>query len=107
VRACARVCDKEELLDQWKESIIVPVHKKGDKTDCSNYLVLSLLSTLYKILSNILLSRLSHMVSNTDYFCPVAWCLIQMEVKVKVKVKVCTGIICVHQCFVQLRITFS
>jgi hypothetical protein len=29
--------DKEELPDQWKESIIVPVHKKGDKTDCNNY----------------------------------------------------------------------
>ncbi|PNF40426.1 hypothetical protein B7P43_G18211, partial [Cryptotermes secundus] len=28
---------KEKLPDQWKESIIVPVHKKGDKTDCSNY----------------------------------------------------------------------
>jgi hypothetical protein len=24
---------KEKLPDQWKESIIVPVHKKGDKTD--------------------------------------------------------------------------
>jgi hypothetical protein len=27
------VWNKEELPDQWKESIIVPVHKKGDKTD--------------------------------------------------------------------------
>jgi hypothetical protein len=26
------VCNKEELPDQWKESIIVPIHKKGDKT---------------------------------------------------------------------------
>jgi hypothetical protein len=25
------VWNKEELPDQWKESIIVPVHKKGDK----------------------------------------------------------------------------
>jgi hypothetical protein len=46
------------LLDQWKESIIVPVHKKGDKTDCNNYRGISLLSTSYKIFSDILLSRL-------------------------------------------------
>jgi hypothetical protein len=46
-------------MDQWKESTIVPVHKKGDKTDCNNYCGISLLSTSYKILSNNLLSRLS------------------------------------------------
>jgi hypothetical protein len=28
------IWNKEELPDQWKDSIIVPVHKKGDKTDC-------------------------------------------------------------------------
>jgi hypothetical protein len=53
------VWNKEESPDQWKESIIAPVHKKGDKTDCNNYCGISLLSTSYKILSNILLSRLS------------------------------------------------
>jgi hypothetical protein len=37
------VWSKEELPDQWKESIIVPVHKKGDKTDCNNYCGISLL----------------------------------------------------------------
>jgi hypothetical protein len=26
------IWNKEELPDQWKESIIVPVHKKGTKT---------------------------------------------------------------------------
>jgi hypothetical protein len=39
--------------------MIVPIHKKGDKTDCSNFRGTSLLSTTYKILSNILLSRLT------------------------------------------------
>jgi hypothetical protein len=39
------VFNKEELRDQWKESFIAPVHKKGDKTDCSNYRRISLLST--------------------------------------------------------------
>jgi hypothetical protein len=29
------IWNKEELCHQWKESIVVPVHKKGDKTDCS------------------------------------------------------------------------
>jgi hypothetical protein len=50
---------KEELPDQWKEFIIVPVYKKGDKTDFSNYRGISLLSTSYKIVSNILFSGLS------------------------------------------------
>jgi hypothetical protein len=37
--------NKEELPQQWKESIIVPVHKRVDKTDCNNYRGISLLST--------------------------------------------------------------
>jgi hypothetical protein len=44
----------------WKkESIIVSNYKKGDTTYCSNYRGISLLSTTYKILANILLSRLT------------------------------------------------
>jgi hypothetical protein len=50
--------NKEELPDQWKESIIIPVHKMVDKTGCTNYCGIPLLSTSYKILSNILLLRL-------------------------------------------------
>jgi hypothetical protein len=49
----------EKLPDQWKESIIVPIHKKGNKTDCNNYCGrISMPSTSYNILSNIL-SRVS------------------------------------------------
>jgi hypothetical protein len=53
------VWNEEELPDQWKEFIIVPIYQKDDETDCSNYRGISLLSTSYKILSNVLLSRLS------------------------------------------------
>ena len=40
-------------------SVIVSIYKKGDKIDCSNYRGISILPTRYKILSNILLSRLT------------------------------------------------
>jgi len=49
---------KEKLPEEWKESIIVPIHKKGVKRDCNNYRCISLLPTTYKIVSNILLLRL-------------------------------------------------
>jgi hypothetical protein len=50
---------KEELPEEWKKSIIIPIYKEGDKTDCSNYRDISLMSTTYKILCSILLSRLT------------------------------------------------
>jgi hypothetical protein len=53
------IWNKEELPDEWKECTIVPIHKTGDNTDCSNYRRISLLSTTYKILFNILLSSLT------------------------------------------------
>ena len=28
---------KEELPEDWNESIIVPIYKKNDEKDCSNY----------------------------------------------------------------------
>jgi len=36
------------LPEEWKESVIVPIYKKGVKTDCSNYRGMSLLLTAYK-----------------------------------------------------------
>jgi sorting nexin-29 len=50
------------LPQQWKESIIVPIYKKGDKNYCNNYRDVSLLSTAYKILYNILLAGLTRYV---------------------------------------------
>jgi hypothetical protein len=52
------IWNKEEMSDQWKECIIIEIHKKGDTTDCNNYI-----NYYYqrhtKFLSNVLLSRLS------------------------------------------------
>jgi hypothetical protein len=41
---CSEICklinsiwNKEEMPQQWQESITVHIYKNGDKTDCSNY----------------------------------------------------------------------
>ena len=31
------VWNKEVLPEEWKGSVIVPLHRKGDKTECNNY----------------------------------------------------------------------
>jgi hypothetical protein len=48
---------EEEVPEEWKEKIIVPIYMKGDKPDCGNYRGISLLSTKHKILFIIMLSR--------------------------------------------------
>jgi sorting nexin-29 len=58
-RLICSIWNKEELPQQWKESIIVTIYKKGNEIECNNYRGISLLSTAYKILSNILLARLT------------------------------------------------
>jgi hypothetical protein len=65
------IWSKDKLPQQWKESIFVPIHKKGDKIDCNNFRGISLLSAAYKILSNILLARLTPYVNEVigDYQC--------------------------------------
>jgi hypothetical protein len=70
-RFICSIWNKEELPQQWKESIIVPIHKQVDKTDCNNYRGIFFLSTAYKILSDILLARLTPYVNEVteDHQC--------------------------------------
>ena len=43
------ISNKEELSEEWKESIIVPNYENGDTTDCSNYRSISLLPATHKM----------------------------------------------------------
>jgi hypothetical protein len=48
------IWNKKALSEQCKESISAPIHTKAGKTNCNNNRGISLLPTLYRILSNIL-----------------------------------------------------
>jgi hypothetical protein len=39
--------NKQKLPEEWKELIIVPIYKKGDKTDCSNSRGIPLLPNMF------------------------------------------------------------
>jgi hypothetical protein len=63
--------NKEDLPQQWKDSIILLIYKKGVKNDCNNYRRISFLSRAYTILYNIFLARLTPYVNESigDYQC--------------------------------------
>ena len=66
-----KIWEAEDLPDQWREALIVPIFKKGDRKECGNYRGISLLCTAYKVLSYILLQRLSPLAEEVlgEYQC--------------------------------------
>lgn len=50
---------KEEVPQDWKDAIIIPIHKKGSKKTCSNYRGVSLLAVASKILTSIIRKRMN------------------------------------------------
>ena len=48
------------MLEEWRSAVIVPLYKcKGERTECSNYGGISLLSVVEKLYAGILIDRVS------------------------------------------------
>ena len=48
-----QIWEEERILEELKETIIVPIHKRVDRDRCENYRGMALGNAPYKILSNI------------------------------------------------------
>ena len=48
----------------WKRSVFIPIPKKGNAKECSNYYTISLISHASKVMLKILQARLQHYVNH-------------------------------------------
>ena len=59
----ARKCGKLKWLQDWKRSVFIPIPKKGNAKDCSNYHTITLISHTSKLVLKILQARLQYYVN--------------------------------------------
>ena len=59
-----KIWTNETWIEEWNCSWINPIHKKGEKTLCSNYRGISILNVAYKIFSSIFCERLKPYLNN-------------------------------------------
>jgi hypothetical protein len=53
-----QIWEEESIPEVWKETIIVPIHKTGDRDRCENYMGIALGNAGYKILLKIILEKI-------------------------------------------------
>jgi len=53
-----QIWEEESIPEERKETIVVPLHKRGDRDRCENYRGITLGNAAYKILSNIILGKI-------------------------------------------------
>ena len=60
---CQEIWKTQQWLQDWKKSIFIPIPKKGNAKECSNYLTIELISHASKVMLKILQARLQQFVN--------------------------------------------
>ena len=55
---CQQIWKTQQWLQDWKRSVFIPIPKKGNAKECSNYLTIALVSHASKVMPQILQARL-------------------------------------------------
>ena len=58
LQTCQQIWKTQQWPQDWKRSVFIPIPKKGNAKECSNYLTIALISHTSKVMLKILQSRL-------------------------------------------------
>ena len=61
---CQQIWKTQQWPQDWKRSIFIPIPKKGNAKECSNYHILAFISHTSKVMLRILKSRLQQYVNS-------------------------------------------
>ena len=61
---CQQIWKTKQLPQDWKRSVFIPIPKKGNAKECSNYTTIALLSHVSKVMLKILQGRLQQYVNH-------------------------------------------
>ena len=61
---CQQIWKTQQWPQDWKRSVFIPVPKKGNAKECSNYLTTVLISHTSKVMLKILQARLQQHVNH-------------------------------------------
>ena len=60
---CQQIWKTQQWLQNWKRSVFIPIPKKGNDKECSNYRTIALISDANKVMLKILQARLQEYVN--------------------------------------------
>ena len=61
---CQQVWKTQQWPQDWKRSVFIPIPKKGDAKECSNYRIIALISHASKVMLKILQARLQQYMNS-------------------------------------------
>ena len=60
---CQQIWKTQQWPQDWKRSVFIPILKKGNEKECSNYCTIALISHASKVMLKILQARLQQYVN--------------------------------------------
>ena len=61
---CQRIWKTQQWPQDWEKSVFIPIPKKGNSKECSNFCTIALISHITKVMLKILQARLLHYVNH-------------------------------------------